>query len=75
MTDSNDGEVTKPKPFSKEQEYQITSDCKFTVGWDQELEEILFEVEMPSDAYLAVAFGENQDRDMILFNSAMQKPT
>ena len=46
-----------------------------TISWDSLSEEIIFEVILPSDAYLAIAFGSDRsDRDMIVFDSDIDKP-
>ena len=40
------------------------------VSWEKDRDEILFQVEMPVDSYLAIAFGTNLEAcDMILFTT------
>ena len=70
VTPSNDGGVNKPKPFSKEANYEIDEDFTMKIRWEKATEEIVFQVEMPVNSYLAVAFGSNLDQcDMIVFTT------
>ena len=69
-----DGYVKKPKPFTKQANYEIGEDMNMSISWDSDLDEIIFQVEMPNDAYLAVAFGSNfLNCDMLLFLSEKNK--
>lgn len=69
-----DGFVVKPKPFTKHANYEIGEAIQMQISWDTDLDEIIFQVEMPNDAYLAVAFGSNLENcDMLLFQSEKNK--
>ena len=74
--DSGGGPLPKPDPFSKQSSYEISPDCELSIEWDKTTEEVILQVIMPSDAYLAIAFGSSLDKcDMILFESKMDDPT
>ena len=62
--------------MSMESSYAIDMDCYLTIGWDTATEEVLFQVEMPADAYLALAFGGSDlaKCDMLLFQSHIDGP-
>ena len=74
-SDEGSGGVNKPKPFSDKSSYDIDMDTYLTISWDKVSEEVLFQVEMPADSYLAIAFGRSLEKcDMILFQSDMETP-
>jgi len=70
-----EGGVKKPSPFSKNAVFTIDDDFIVNISWEPATEEIIFQVEMPTDAYLAFAFGASMEEcDMILFQSDLHNP-
>ena len=66
-TDSSSG-VKKPIPVSNQVLFEIDTDIMLEVSWDKDTETVSFVAEMPTNAYLALAFGSKLENcDMLVF--------
>ena len=67
--------VNKPNPYSKQSSYVLDDQIYVDVWWEPENDEVTFKVEMPSDSYLAFAFGKYLDNcDMLVFEAHQDDP-
>ena len=62
----------KPNPFVDKALFSIDDGIDVSISWDKVYDELVFEVEMPSDAYLAFGFGAQMEEcDMLVFSTEL----
>lgn len=65
----------KPIPLNKEVVYELDEEIFAAISWDKETEQVEVKVEMPTDGYLAFAFGSHtKASDLVIFKSYLEQP-